>query len=243
MEETIHVIFNEDDEAISQSSTKGDAINFNKNRSFLDDEYLEPRSEVFVTYEDPPEFTKADNHLTLNEPDQTESTDLFKPVKPQNNVIIKPISDVQPLPTIPPSAKVILQTHVPQDRWSREKHIELVNIISEPNRNSIRDSDVASASKCLYVNVLSKMEPKKLIEALEKEGWIIAMQKELNQFERNKGYNQQEWIDYEETFAPVARLESIRIFLAYAAYMGFMVYQMDVNSAFLNGKISEEVYV
>ncbi|GKB97369.1 retrovirus-related pol polyprotein from transposon TNT 1-94, partial [Tanacetum coccineum] len=58
-----------------------------------------------------------------------------------------------------------------------------------------------------------------------------------------QGYNQQEGIDYEETFAPVARLEAIRIFLAYAAYMGFMVYQMDVKSAFLNGKISEEVYV
>ncbi|GJT08722.1 uncharacterized mitochondrial protein-like protein [Tanacetum coccineum] len=55
-----------------------------------------------------------------------------------------------------------------------------------------------------------------------------------------QGYNQQEWIDYEETFAPVARLEAIRIFLAYAAYMGFMVYQMDVKSAFLNGKISKE---
>ncbi|GJY62542.1 retrovirus-related pol polyprotein from transposon TNT 1-94 [Tanacetum coccineum] len=58
-----------------------------------------------------------------------------------------------------------------------------------------------------------------------------------------QGYNQQEGIDYEETFAPVARLEAIRIFLAYAAYMGFMVYQMDIKSAFLNGKISEEVYV
>nr|GEV72729.1 uncharacterized mitochondrial protein AtMg00810-like [Tanacetum cinerariifolium] len=52
-----------------------------------------------------------------------------------------------------------------------------------------------------------------------------------------------ERIDYEETCAPVARLEAIRIFLAYASYMGFMVYQMDVKSAFLNGKISKEVYV
>ncbi|GKD17971.1 retrovirus-related pol polyprotein from transposon TNT 1-94 [Tanacetum coccineum] len=58
-----------------------------------------------------------------------------------------------------------------------------------------------------------------------------------------QGYNQQEGINYEETFAPVARLKAIRIFLAYAAYMGFMMYLMDVKSAFLNGKISEEVYV
>ncbi|GKC56580.1 retrovirus-related pol polyprotein from transposon TNT 1-94 [Tanacetum coccineum] len=58
-----------------------------------------------------------------------------------------------------------------------------------------------------------------------------------------QGYNQQEGIDYEESFAHVARLEAIRNFLAYAAYMGFVVYQMDVKSAFLNGKISNEVYV
>ncbi|GKE29343.1 retrovirus-related pol polyprotein from transposon TNT 1-94, partial [Tanacetum coccineum] len=59
----------------------------------------------------------------------------------------------------------------------------------------------------------------------------------------SQGYNQQEGIDYEETFAHVTRLEAIRIFLAYVAYMGFVVYQMDVKSAFLNGKILEEVYV
>ncbi|GKD21349.1 retrovirus-related pol polyprotein from transposon TNT 1-94, partial [Tanacetum coccineum] len=58
-----------------------------------------------------------------------------------------------------------------------------------------------------------------------------------------QGYNQQEGINYEETFAPVARLEAIRIFLAYAAYMGFMVYQMNVKSEFLNGKISKKVCV
>ena len=58
-----------------------------------------------------------------------------------------------------------------------------------------------------------------------------------------KGYCQEEGIDYEETFAPVARLEAIRIFLAYAAHRGFIVNQMDVKSAFLNGKIKEEVYV
>ncbi|GJZ94479.1 retrovirus-related pol polyprotein from transposon TNT 1-94, partial [Tanacetum coccineum] len=177
---------------------------FNIRRQEMEEIVHEP-----VISEDPPEFTKADNHPALNEPDQTESADLFEPAEPQNNVIIKPI--------------------IPQDRWSREKHIELVNIIGEPltgitTRSRIRDSNAASASECIYVNFLSEMEPKKLIEALEEEGWIIAMQEELNQFERNKTVGH-------------------RIFLAYAAYMGFMVYQMDVKSAFLNGKISEEVYV
>jgi hypothetical protein len=58
-----------------------------------------------------------------------------------------------------------------------------------------------------------------------------------------KGYSQVEGLDFDETYAPVARLESIHILLAYATYHGFKIYQMDVKSAFLNGPIKEEVYV
>nr|GEU34870.1 hypothetical protein [Tanacetum cinerariifolium] len=57
-----------------------------------------------------------------------------------------------------------------------------------------------------------------------------------------QGHTQEEGIDYEEVFVPVARIESIRLFLAYASFMGFTVYQMDVNSAFVYGTIGEEVY-
>ncbi|KAH9657659.1 CCHC-type domain-containing protein [Citrus sinensis] len=120
-------------------------------------------------------------------------------------------------------------------------------------------------------------------DAENDESWIMAIQEELNQFERNnvwelvpnpehqsiigtkwvfrnkmdessvivrnkarlvaQGYNQEEGIDFDETFAPVARLESIRMFLAYACHKDFILYQMDVKSAFLNGYIMEEVYV
>nr|GEU33032.1 copia protein [Tanacetum cinerariifolium] len=58
-----------------------------------------------------------------------------------------------------------------------------------------------------------------------------------------QGHTQKEGIDYEEVFAPVARIEAIRLFLAYASFMRFMVYQMDVKSAFLYETIEEEVYV
>ncbi|GKD13854.1 retrovirus-related pol polyprotein from transposon TNT 1-94 [Tanacetum coccineum] len=206
---------------------------------------------VSVTSEDPPEFTVADDQPAINEPDQPESSDHFELAKTHHNVIIEPISDDQPpLTTISPSTNVIIQTPIPQDRWSTEKHIELVNIIGEPlagitTKSRVRDSEAVLAHKCLYVNFLSEMEPTKLIKALEEEGWIIVMQEEMNQFERNKVWtlvpNLMEGIDYEKTFASVARLEAIRIFLAYAAYMGFMMYQIDVKSAFLNGKILEEV--
>ncbi|GJT00543.1 retrovirus-related pol polyprotein from transposon TNT 1-94 [Tanacetum coccineum] len=57
------------------------------------------------------------------------------------------------------------------------------------------------------------------------------------------GSKWEEGIDYDETFAPVARIEAIKIFLAFATYMNFKVYQIDVKSAFLNGKLKEEVYV
>ncbi|GJW76461.1 putative ribonuclease H-like domain-containing protein [Tanacetum coccineum] len=57
------------------------------------------------------------------------------------------------------------------------------------------------------------------------------------------GYHQEEGIDFEESFAPVVRLEAIRIFLAFAAHMNMVVYQMDVKTAFLNGNLREEVYV
>nr|GEX85390.1 hypothetical protein [Tanacetum cinerariifolium] len=58
-----------------------------------------------------------------------------------------------------------------------------------------------------------------------------------------QGYTQEEGIDYEEVFAPVARIDAIRLFLAYTSFMGFIVYQMDVKSVFLYGTIDEEVYV
>ena len=58
-----------------------------------------------------------------------------------------------------------------------------------------------------------------------------------------QGYNQEESIDFDETFAPVARLEAIRMLLAFACFRDFKLYQMDVKSAFLNGFINEKVYV
>jgi hypothetical protein len=80
--------------------------------------------------------------------------------------------------------------------------------------------------------------------------WVFRnMQDEHGVVTRNKarlmakGYAQFVGLDFEETFAPVARLESIRILLAYAVHHSFRLFQMDVKSAFLNGPIKEEIYV
>ncbi|GKD49256.1 putative ribonuclease H-like domain-containing protein [Tanacetum coccineum] len=112
---------------------------------------------------------------------------------------------------------------------------------------------------CLFARFLSQEEPKEVIQALKDPSWIKATQEELLQFKnkkdersimiRNKarlvaqGYTQEEGIYYDEVFAPVAKIKAIRLFLAYASFKDFVVYQMDVKSAFLYGKTEEEVYV
>ncbi|GJU39550.1 putative ribonuclease H-like domain-containing protein [Tanacetum coccineum] len=103
---------------------------------------------------------------------------------------------------------------------------------------------------------LSQEEPKKTLVDLPLgkraigTKWVYKNKKdERGIVIRNKarlvtqGYTQEEGIDYDEVFAPVARIEAIRLFLAYASFKDFVVYQMDVKSAFLYGKIKEEVYV
>nr|GEW23664.1 hypothetical protein [Tanacetum cinerariifolium] len=110
---------------------------------------------------------------------------------------------------------------------------------------------------CMFVYFLSQEEPKRVHQALKDPSWIKAMQEEQLQLKMQKvwilvdfsngkraiGHTQKEGIDYEEVFAPVARIEAIRLFLAYASFMGFMVYQMNVKSAFMYETIEEEVYV
>ncbi|GJZ76599.1 putative ribonuclease H-like domain-containing protein [Tanacetum coccineum] len=93
---------------------------------------------------------------------------------------------------------------------------------------------------CLFACFLSQEEPKKVFRNKRDERGIMV---------RNKarlvaqGYTQEVEIDYDEVFAPVARIEAIRLFLAYVPFKDFVVYQMDVKSTFLYEKIEEEVYV
>ncbi|GJX03083.1 retrovirus-related pol polyprotein from transposon TNT 1-94 [Tanacetum coccineum] len=101
--------------------------------------------------------------------------------------------------------------------------------------------------ECLRVWELVPRPDKIMVITLK---WIYKVKlDELGGILKNKarlvarGYRQEEGIDFEESFAPVARLEAIRIFLAFAAHMNMVVYQMDVKTAFLNGNLREEVYV
>ncbi|GJR15272.1 putative ribonuclease H-like domain-containing protein, partial [Tanacetum coccineum] len=127
-----------------------------------------------------------------------------------------------------------------------------------PVEQIIKDLNSAPQIRRMTKN-LEEHEPKKVIHALKDPSWIEAIQEELLQFKNKKdergiviknkarlvaqGYIQEEGIDYDEVFTIVARIEAIRLFLAYASFKDFVVYQMDVKSAFLYGKIEEEVYV
>nr|GEX66207.1 retrovirus-related Pol polyprotein from transposon TNT 1-94 [Tanacetum cinerariifolium] len=122
------------------------------------------------------------------------------------------------------------------------------------SNNMIPNVDEASTSHNVfnerledaYFDAIPRPEGKSII----KTKWIFKNKKDESSLViRNKarlvaaGYSQQEGIDYDETFAPVARIEAIRLFLAYAAHKDFTVFQMDVKTAFLNGILKEEVYV
>ncbi|GKB88618.1 retrovirus-related pol polyprotein from transposon TNT 1-94, partial [Tanacetum coccineum] len=104
---------------------------------------------------------------------------------------------------------------------------------------------------CMFALTVSTAEPNNIKEAMADSAWIKAMKEELHQFDRlqvwelvDKPFGKNEkGIDFKESFAPVARLEAVRIFVAYAAHKSFLIYQMDVKTAFLNGPLKEVVYV
>ncbi|GJV92992.1 putative reverse transcriptase domain-containing protein [Tanacetum coccineum] len=102
---------------------------------------------------------------------------------------------------------------------------------------------------CMFALTVSIIEPKNIKDAMADSAWIEAMQEELHQCWTDYSLELvwtdlcQKGIDFEESFALVARLEAVRIFVAYAAHKSFPMYQMDVKMAFLNGPLKEEIYV
>nr|GFA36424.1 hypothetical protein [Tanacetum cinerariifolium] len=150
------------------------------------------------------------------------------------------------------------QPYPHEKKWTKDH--PLYKIIGDP-KLSVRTRGQLENS-CLFLCLLSSIERANVAEALRDADWVSAMQEELDQFARLKnkkdesslvirnkarlvavGYSQQEGIDYDETFSLVARIEAIRLFLAYAAHKDFTVFQTNVKTAFLNGIVKEEVYV
>ncbi|GJQ92587.1 retrovirus-related pol polyprotein from transposon TNT 1-94 [Tanacetum coccineum] len=161
-----------------------------------------------------------------------------------------------PIPEVPFDQSLssdFIHTNVPPDhqisehnnKWTKDHPLE--NIIGELARPvSTRLQLHEQALFCYYDAFLTAVEPKTYKDALTQACWIEAMQEELMKLDelggilKNKarlvarGYCQDKGIDFEESFAQVARLEAIRIFLAFAAHMNMVIYQIDVKTAFLN---------
>ncbi|KAK0588038.1 hypothetical protein LWI29_033242 [Acer saccharum] len=207
---------------------------------------------------------------------------IFSDDSPLEEVVVSPNvgtsnvnnNDTQPIDRVP-----LLDSKEPAP-WVRKLH-DKEDIIGEVKEGVRTRRQLANLIS--YTCYTSQIEPKKVEEALNDEFWVLAMQEELNQFERNEvwtlvprpkttnvigtkwifrnksdedgnivrnkarlvaqGYSQIEGIDFEETFAPVARLESIRLLLSISCVHKFKLHQMDVKSAFLNGFLQEEVFV
>nr|GEV56119.1 uncharacterized mitochondrial protein AtMg00810-like [Tanacetum cinerariifolium] len=143
-----------------------------------------------------------------------------------------------------PKSQKIGPLDTPIQIRNKSKEVEEQSFIATIHQKT----DPALLQFCLFSCFLSHVEPKKISDALQDPNWVLKNKKdERGIVIRNKarlvaqGHTQEEEIDYDEVFAPVARIKAIRLFLAYASFMGFTVYQMDVKSAFLYGTIDEEV--
>ncbi|KAJ9557404.1 hypothetical protein OSB04_012018 [Centaurea solstitialis] len=129
---------------------------------------------------------------------------------------------------------------------SNVEPLKVADALADPDWFMAMQEEINQFVRLKVWRLVPRPEGKSIIDTK----WIFKNKKdEDNIVVRNKarlvskGYRQQEGIDYNETFAPVARIEAIRMFLAYAAHKDFTVYQMHVKTAFLNGVLKEEVYV
>nr|GFA96605.1 hypothetical protein [Tanacetum cinerariifolium] len=125
----------------------------------------------------------------------------------------------------PSNVHTFYQPYPHEKKWTKDHPLH--KIIGDP-KSSVRIRGQL-ANSCLFSCFLSSIEPANVAEALIDADWLVTLNK--------KGF------DYDEKFAPVALIEAIRLFLAYAAHKDFIVFQMDVKIAFLNGILKEEVYV
>ncbi|GKD59649.1 putative ribonuclease H-like domain-containing protein, partial [Tanacetum coccineum] len=135
-------------------------------------------------------------------------------------------------------------------RWTKDHPI--ANVIRDPSRSvSTRKQLQTDAMWCYFDAFLTSVEPKNFKQAMTEPSWIDAMQEEIHEFERLQVWElvpcldkvmQEEGIDFEESFALVARIEAIRIFVANVANKNMTIFQMDAKTTFLNGELKEEVY-
>nr|GFA29171.1 hypothetical protein [Tanacetum cinerariifolium] len=184
---------------------------------------LVPQRQKASDYEKPdpvPQRQDVSSSADTNVPSQQELDLLFGPLYDEIFNAGSNPQDKQPTTNIQPTSPPSTHTYV-----HAEENID----------HQVEEGEHLQGGKHRHKKLLSL--PYMTLEAMADSAWIEAMQEELHQFDRLQG------IDFEKSFAPVARLEDVRIFIAYAAHKSFPIYHMDVKTTFLNGPLKEEVYV
>ncbi|GJY21860.1 retrovirus-related pol polyprotein from transposon TNT 1-94 [Tanacetum coccineum] len=203
-EETYHIIFDESPDAIKFSKPSVDDINIAETERYPPDECLHPyepsqryqtnRKDVsFIKPYECPELvvleTKSEHSNHTNDEqiiDNIPNTEYIQIFEHLSSLSVEDTSVQNTIPILNPSLSILsMVTPAPKDRWCQDKHIELVNIISNLRagmltRAMAKELSAASAHECLFVDFLSKEEPKKVSEALQHPGWVDVMQDELN---------------------------------------------------------------
>nr|GEY33873.1 putative reverse transcriptase domain-containing protein [Tanacetum cinerariifolium] len=146
------------------------------------------------------------------------------------------------------------QHHPSEHRWTKDHLLE--QVIRNPSQSvRTRRQLESDGEMCMFALTFDRLEVRELVNRplcknVINMKWLWKNKHdEENTVIRNKsrlvakGYAQKEGVDFEESFAPIARLEAVRLFIAYAAHKSFTVYQMDVKTTFLYGTLKEELYV
>nr|GEV83920.1 hypothetical protein [Tanacetum cinerariifolium] len=180
--------------------------------------------------------------VTAVGPNSTNNTDSFNAAGPSDNAVKADFSNLETSITVSPILKTRVHkdhpvTQIIGDLSSAPQTRSMTRMVTEQGGlTQLNDEDFhtylpkgkrAIGSKWVFRN---KKDERRIV--IRNKARLVA-----------QGHTQEEGIYYEEVFAPVVRIEAIRLFLAYASFMGFMVYQMDVKSVFIYGTIEEEVYV
>nr|GEX74732.1 hypothetical protein [Tanacetum cinerariifolium] len=255
--ESIHIRFDEIKE-VSKTSVANNTLG------------LVPQRQKVSDYDNPdPVLQRQDVYSSADAdvPLQQELDILFGPLYDEFFNAGSNLQGKQPSTNIPSTSAPSTHTNVHakentdnQAEEGEHKDHPLEQVLGNPSRLVQTRRQLATDPKmCMYALTVSTAEPKNTKEAMADSAWIEAMQEELYQFDRlqdedqtvirnkarlvAKGYAQEEGIDFEESFALVACLEAVWIFIAYAAHKSFLVYQMDLKTAFLNGPLKEEVYL
>ncbi|GKA94041.1 retrovirus-related pol polyprotein from transposon TNT 1-94 [Tanacetum coccineum] len=202
-------------------------------------------------------------------PNIPSSTLYVSPTKNDWEILFQPMFDVyiNPPPCVDPQVPAVIapepaiSTVIPLSVEEADHDIKVAHMDNNPDVNFLIPEPSSEESSTMVVilnNVHLINQPPEHINKWTKDHQIdnvigdpsrLVKLDELGGVLKNKarlvvrGYRQEEGIDFEESFTPVARLEAIRIFIAFAAHMNMVVYQMDVKTVFLNDILREEVYV